>query len=215
MQSLAFDPVIDPTKTAAENAQAIVDQAKATSACIQTNLTGATATLTYPPPAGCTIQGVTVIGTFSMSVTKDASGVTVDVTFTNLSVNGTTVNGSVKLVTSSGTTFTVTPNLTSGSKSISGSLSVTGGSGYFTIAGTLTTRAGDASTTATLTNIKWTTGACYPEAGTASFKSSSKLSPTITVTFLSTTPQDGKVSVTKGKVPSTESLPAYASCPPA
>lgn len=207
-----FDPTIDPAKTAAENASAI--QANTTinlNGCGSATLNGTTVTLSAPAP-GCTLKnGVNVQGTVSLSVTKSGSTTTVTLTLTSVVVNGVSVSGTASFATSNGTTFTVTGDVTSGSTTYTMNLTVAGSTGSTTINGTSTAKSGDSTNSMTFTNVVWKVGECYPSSGSLKV---TKALVTSTITFDSSTPTTGKVSVTSGRKTQTMQLPAYGNCPP-
>lgn len=199
-----FDPTIDPTKSAAENAQAIAARAMARIPCATVALDRTTLTLSAPS-SGCTVaNGVTLAGQLTATVSKGGSTITVILQFTEFVLNGKTTSGTMTLVTTDGSTFQVDYRLTRNGTSVSGTLNVVGAPGQLTAAGTLSY----GSTTAVLTGIVWKRGDCYPSAGTVAVTVGRA---TTTYTFTATTPTTGEVSMGRGR---TAELPSYGTCPP-
>lgn len=199
-----FDPTLDPTKTADQNALAISTRATSRMPCATVTLTGTTVTVTAPS-TGCTVgNGVAFSGTVAATVTKTGSSLTIKLEFTNFVLSGNAVSGTITLVTSDGTTFQVTYALTRSTKSVSGTLTAVGAPGQITTSGTID----NGSVTATLTNVLWKKGDCYPSSGSLSVAQGRV---TTTYTFTSTTPMTGTVSTGKNR---TAQLPAYGACPP-
>ena len=209
-----FDPTLDATKTAAENAAAI--QAQATfelNGCGSVTLGGSTVTVSFGAAPGCTLRnGVQASGSASLSVTKATTTTTVALTFTNLVVNGTDLGGTASFGTTNGSTFTVTANLTSKGNSVTANLTITGAPGSTTIDGTASSVQAGKTSSLTFTQVVWSQGDCYPKAG--SLKVTRGL-VNQTITFLATTPATGSATLTWGRTTSTVQLPAYGNCPPA
>jgi hypothetical protein len=199
-----FDPTLDPTLTPAANAQAIATRATTRLPCASVSISGSTVTVTAPS-TGCTTQsGVTFSGTVTAAVSKTGASLTVSLTFTNFVLGGTSVAGTLTLVTSDGSTFSVTYALTRNGKAVSGLLTAVGSPGQISTSGTID----NGSTTAVLTNVVWKKGDCYPSSGSIAV-TVGKL--TTTYTFTSSTPSTGTVTTGRGKP---AQLPAYGSCPP-
>lgn len=220
-----FDPTIDPTKTAAENAAAVEGRVRSNLGdvdggvpadggalgCGSVSLSGTTVTVAFGPAPGCTLRNGSVIsGTVAVGVAKTASTITLTLTLTQVVSNGVPLSGSATFATTTGSTFTVNANLTSGTTTWTiTNLSATGGTGTTTLNGTVSTAGGDATTTMTFTNLTWKAGDCYPNGGTVTSKKG--LVSTV-ITFEATTPTTGLVKVTVGRKTSTVALPAYGQC---
>lgn len=210
---LGFDPVIDPSKSATENATLIEAQIKTqANACGTVTVNGATVNADFGAVPGCTFQsGVAVSGSASLGVASASGTVTVSATFTNLVVNGKDLIGSATFTTTNGSSFTVKANLTSGGKTLTADLTVVGSATGMTIGGTLSTKKGDTASNLTFSAVLWRKADCYPSAGSVAVKSG-LLSETIT--FTATTPTTGIAQVVIGRKTTTMTLPAYGACPP-
>jgi hypothetical protein len=210
-----FDPTIDPTKTAAQNAAAIQTQAKLQlGTCGTVSLSGTTVTVAFGAAPGCTlVNGTVASGSATLAVSASGSTTTIAMTFTSLVVNGKDLNGNLSFATTTGTTFAVTGSLTSSMNTATFDLTVTGTATAMTIDGTSSAMksGATASTTLTFTAVKLIHKDCYPSSG------SIKLSKGLlneTLTFLSTTPTTGQAQLKVGLKTSTVTLPAYGKCPP-
>ena len=138
------------------------------------------------------------------------SSVSVGLTFASLVVNGADLGGTATFTTSNGTTFNITTNLTSKGNTLTANLTVTGTTTKMTIDGTVTSKNVDQTTALTFTSVIWPRGACYPNGGTAKLV---KGAISETMTFDAMTPSTGKVKVMLGRITTTETLPAYGTCP--
>jgi hypothetical protein len=220
------DPTLDTAKTAAQNAQAVADQVKASvSACASAAVTHTSGDVAVAVSFGsdCSIQGVTFSGDVSASVSTAGGGVTVAFTFTNLVVNGNTLNGTASEATKDGTTFTSNIALTVGAAKVTykGALKLDAGLTSVTIDGTGTYQNGSGPSSAfTSTGVHHVFSACYADAGTLTFTqpTTTKTGKTVnlqnSVTFSSTTPSTGQASVKIGSAAATTvTLPPYGSCP--
>jgi hypothetical protein len=197
-----FDPTLDPTRTALENAEAVSTRARAQLPCAMVSLSGTT--LTVNAATACTTpNGVTFSGSFTAAISKTGSSLTVTLTFTSVVIGSTTVDGTTTLVTSNGSTFQVTYALTKAGTAVSGTLTAVGAPGQITVDGTLVS----GSNTVTMTGVLWKKGACYPSAGSISVTQGRVVT---TYTFSSSTPSTGTVTTGRGR---TAQLPAYGSCP--
>ena len=207
-----FDPTIDPTKSAAENAAAVqmhVQTQGQSSSCGTASLQASLVTVSFA--SMCTLpNGVAVSGTFTVAVSKTGNTVTLALTFSNLTVNGTDLSGTATFATTTGSTFTVAAQLTSKGNSVSAMLTVTGTSNAVSIDGTTTVTKSGAGTNLTFNNVGWKKGDCYPSSGTLKV---GRAALSQTVTFTTTTPSTGKVTVSTGRVTTSATLPAYGSCP--
>jgi hypothetical protein len=207
-----FDPVLDTTKTAEANAQAISANIKAKgSACVTTTVSGGAVTADFGAPPGCTLStGVTLSGSVSLSVSKASSSLTVAMTFTSFAVDGTSLTGSATFVTSNGSTFQVTANLVTGSDTVVANLTVTGQPASFVLDGASSITEGSKVTKLDFAKLHAAAGQCYADAGAMTVTKASLVS---TLTFDAQTPSTGKVKVTQGKRSYTATLPAYGKCP--
>jgi hypothetical protein len=209
-----FDPTIDPTKTAAENAQNVVNEAQQNlgtdgdggTKCGSVTLNGTTVTANFG--SGCMFGNIAVAGTITVGVTKNGSSISLAVAFMGVTVNGEPLSGTATFTTSNGTTFTLTANITWQKTTYTAqSFTVTGAPGQITLDGAL--GLGDAVSSYTFAGVVWKQGDCYPSAGTLTIK---KGLLTETVTFTAATATTGVVSVTIGKKMVMGKLPAYGSC---
>jgi hypothetical protein len=209
----SFDPTLDPSKTAEQNAAAI--QAQATSqlaGCGKVTLNGTTVVVDFGAPPGCTLaSGTKASGSISLAVTAAGASLTVTATFTTLVVNGKDLSGTATFATTNGTAFTVTLSLTSAGTTHASNLTVAGAGGSMTVDGTVSAKTGDVTLTLTFTKVVWVAGQCYPSSGTLRVSSGVL---TETITFGAATPTTGQVQVTILKKTVTAQLPAYGSCPP-
>jgi hypothetical protein len=226
------DPTIDPTKTAAQNADAIVAQLESVlggdgGGCAGAQITHATGSVVVSVVfgTGCTVSslGLTVAGSTSASVSVGAGTVTVAFNFTNLSVNGRTIDGTASESTSNGSTYLSQVDVTDGSQKITfdGTEVPDSSEHGMTLSGTGTYQDGSATALDfTANGVHLTFGACYADAGTLSFQESVRnkrdaaVSVTETITFESATPTTGQAEVTVEGQTTTTTLPAYGSCPP-
>ncbi|MBI5481572.1 MAG: hypothetical protein HY906_22135 [Deltaproteobacteria bacterium] len=208
-QTMEIDPTLDVTKTPEQNADAIRQRAADGGGCVTATVSGATVTVTFG--AGCSVRGSTISGQLSLTVTKIAGTITVVATFVGVEVDGKHLDGSIQLMTTGDGTYQVTFNLTSGDTTVTGDVGLVGAPGELTLSGTLTTAGEGRNASATLTDLHYVIGDCYPSGGTLSIASTRF---TGTITFLATTPQDGQVVIGRGRLQTTVSLPAYGSCPP-
>lgn len=207
----AFDPTLDVAKTAEENATAI--QARTTSSCASVSVSGATVTVSMPPPGCIPSSRLTAQGTFNLTVQRTPSPASLSVMLgmTEAVVNGTSYAGTVDFVTSNATTFTVASDFTAADITYQSNLTVTGGPDMMTVDGTLSQGTGTTLTSYTFTGLTYHAGDCYPSGGTVAVK---KGVITTTMTFTAQTARFGEVTVTSGRKTWTAMLPAYGeSCP--
>jgi hypothetical protein len=174
--------------------------------CAKYSWSKLTATVTL---TGCTLEenGMPVSGTVSLGVATRPTVFTV--TFTGLSVGTSTFGGEVAL-TMNGTsakpappTLDVDVTYTSGGKSEQLSatgLTVATTSTSVAISGAATVTSGGSTVSVAATDLPWQTGECLPTSGTLKVSGGA---PTATLTFLSTTPMDGKVTVQVPPLPAT------------
>jgi hypothetical protein len=159
---------------------------------------------------GCTLEatGMPVSGTVSLGVTTRPTVLTV--TFTGLSVGTSTFGGNVALTMNGTSSKSAPPTLdvdvtyTAGGKSqqlTATGLTVTTTSTSVAISGDATVTSGGSTLSVAVTDLTWPTGECLPTSG--SLKVSGGGAPTATLTFLSTTPMDGKVTVQVPPLPAT------------
>lgn len=207
-----FDPTIDPAATAEANAMAVRDRVQSQlNACGSVMLSGTTVTVSFGAAPGCTlVNGVQASGSLTAGVSKMGATTTIALTFTNLVVNGKSLNGTASFATTTGTTFNVTAMLTSATDSLNANVTVTGASGSFTMSGTASGSRGGANTAATFTNVTYRSGDCYPNGGSMAI---TRGPVSLTVTFSAATANSGTVTVTQGRRSTSATLPAYGSCP--
>lgn len=209
-----FDPTLDTAKTAAENAQAIASRTSLSfGGCGTVTPTGTSVTVSMPPPGCTTANGLKAQGTVTLAVTKSTTtpaALTVALTLTAVVVNGVSYGGTASFVTTNGSTFTVTADLTSGDVVYAMNLTVTGAPGSMTIAGTMSQGTGAAQSSYTFTNVLYKKADCYPSGGSLAVK---KGLVTTTITFSAATANTGQVTVSSGRKTWPSTLPAYGSCP--
>jgi predicted small lipoprotein YifL len=212
-QLFDFDPTLDAARTANENAGLI--QAKVTSSlngCGTVALNNAAVTVNFGQAPGCTLpNGMQVSGVISIGVSKQASTLSVTVTFNNLTLDGSDLTGSAAFSTTNATTFTVVVNLSSGSNTMNANVTVVGSPGTITLDGTATATRTASTTTLTFTSVAWSQGECYPHQGSVLVK---KGRTEQTYTFSASTPTTGNVELATGRQTVQVPLPAYGNCPP-
>ncbi len=223
------DPTIDVSKDAGANADAIAMRLmNSTTGCATAQVThtmGMTS-VAVDFGAGCALPPLgTVSGAASAMVTRIPGlnpRVTVAFTFTNLSANGTTLNGSFSVTTMTGTSFTADADLMTATQHVvfTGSLTLDPDGKGVTVDGTDTSTVNGISTMDALSGVHHAFGGCYADAGTITMAKATKTKHgaatniTETMTFAATTPSTGMVSVAvNGAAPISVTLPAYGSCP--
>jgi hypothetical protein len=217
------DPTLDPTKSAGQNADAVAMQLRG-SACASANVThtlGMT-TVSVDFGTGCTVNHVgTISGMVSATVSKSSGDVSVALTFTSLTVNGTGLDGSFSVTTTTGTSFTATADLTSTTEHVqfSGTAVLDSAGTGVTLDGTGMSQSGSAAAVSyTAAGVHHTFQTCYADAGTltvmtiSTTKSGKAVAVTDVITFDSNTPTTGQVSVTVNGVPEIATLPAFGTC---
>jgi len=210
-----FDPTIDPTTTAAQNAAAIGAniQMNLGSSCGTVSVMGADVTVSFGAPPGCTLtNGNVVSGAVSLVVSQSGGTTTIALALTSVVCNGEPLSGTASFATTNGTTFAVTTNLTSSDKTDSAQLTVTGRAGSYTVSGTSTLKENGLSSALTFAGLTVALGQCYATAGALTV-SSGPVSETLT--FDANTPTTGQVTAQIGKRTTTLTLPPYGSCPTA
>jgi len=209
-----FDPTINPQSTPAQNAQAIGTQTKsALGSCGTVTVSGTTVSINFGAAPGCMLAGgISVSGSVQATVTSSGGTTTVALGLTSLMIDGRSLSGSLSFATTNGTTFQTTVNLTSASGTLTGMVTIAGASQSFTMSGSVSYAQTDASESITLTNVVFMQGACYPSGGSITL-TKGKISEVMT--FTSSTPTTGKVTVSIGKLSYPSTLPTYGKCPPA
>jgi hypothetical protein len=208
-----FDPTIDPKGTPDQNANAIGSNALSNlgKSCGKVTVSGAGVTVAFGSAPGCTLKnGETVSGTVVVALSFADGTTTVDLTLTDVVYDSVPISGTASFSTANGSSFIVKTSLTSSATSDSGDLTVMGASGSFLISGTATVTMDTTSATLTLKDVTVTKGECYATSGSIVVDEGAIEE---TLTFDSSTPQTGQVSVLVGKVTTTRALPAYGSCP--
>ncbi|MCG3173985.1 MAG: hypothetical protein GMKNLPBB_02202 [Myxococcota bacterium] len=206
----AFDPTLDTSKTAEENAAAIQQTITVESkSCAKVSLNGTSVTADFG--SGCTLaNGMQVAGAATASVGKEGSTITVKLILNGFHVNGKSATGTLVFTTTNGSDFTVQADMTFSGDKVSGTLTIKGANGSFTANGSLSATQAGVPLTIAINNVVWSKGKCYPEAGSVSVTSGRV---TITYTFSAQTADTGVVTVTQGRSTNTDTLPAYGSCP--
>jgi hypothetical protein len=161
---------------------------------------------------GCEVPELgSVSGSLAMTLVAERGAVAFDVAFESFSLGGLTLTGGVSIA-ANGRQAALKMNLTSVVDQRSSHVELDGtsvrdGAGGATLGGTGLFQSGDAKAIAFSADaLHVVLGSCYADAGTLS------IDP-VTVTFLSTTPSDGKVSLNVFGMTSTSTLPAYGRCP--
>jgi hypothetical protein len=220
------DPTIDPTLSAADNAARVQAQALGSlrTYCPNATVTLANTTVTVDFGANCTLPSIgTIAGVVSAQVSEPAAHtVQILFTFTGLSVNARTLDGTLSVSTTNGTSYTGAAHLTSqGGTADFPAITLaldTDGKGV-TLSGGGTVSSSSASTQVSFASVHHSFGACYADAGSITLakttvtKRGKSVTVTETVTFLATTPATGQVEVQIGTgTPATVQLPAYGRC---
>ncbi len=210
---LGFDPVLVRGNTADQNAMDIETHTHATlTECGTITRTGAMITIDFGT-AGCTTpSGHVVSGTIGVLIGASAGEATAMLTFTSFVLDGTALSGTLGFRTSA-TTLGVNIDLTSGTSgttTLSGSLTITATSGAFGLDGTLTSTRASIQTSIAITSLRWTRGECYPGEGSIDATTGAIDQ---TMTFTSSTAMTGIVEVTEGPITTRQMLPPYAHCP--
>lgn len=208
-----FDPTLDVTRTATENASLI--QAHATAqlgGCGTVTLNNAAVVVAFGQAPGCTLPtGQQVSGTVSLGVSKQDPTLSVTVTFNSLTVDGKDLTGTAAFSTTNNTTFTVVVNLSSGSNTINANITVVGAPGQITLDGTSTATRTAGSTSLTFRSVIWAQGACYPHSGEVQVV---RGKTDQTYRFTDSTPTTGNVQLVLTRKTYDVPLPAYGDCPP-
>lgn len=207
-----FDPTIDPNATPEANAAAIAANTRDTlMGCGAVAVTGTSVSVSFGAPPGCMLRtGVRVSGAVTATVSREGNSAVIALAFTQLVVDGHAINGSAVFRTQNGSTFAVTLSLMSGSDALTGSYTVVGASGQFTVSGAGSVVRGGATTSVQLEGVVYRRGDCYPSAGTMRL---TRGAIAVTVTFTAATAASGQVSVTQGRRSYNATLPSYGSCP--
>lgn len=225
MSSMSTSGVVDPSKDAAANADAIAAalSAKVCPTGAVSHQMGSTV-VTVDFGAGCSVGDVgTVSGAMGLTVTTGGGKVSVGLTFTELSVNGLKLNGSMSVSTADAKTYAMTLDVTANAYAVtfSGSGALDADGKGVTVTGTGAVKHDGVSVPCALAGVHHRFAGCYADAGTVTFTETvqPKVGKPVTVTtvlaFLSTTPQTGVVNVTVGGKTMQKTLPAYGQCPAA
>lgn len=221
------DPTIDPSKDEAANAASVKARAMTAVSCpgASVSLDQASNTVTVDFGTACLLPNLgTVSGQVSATVSKPAAmTVRVSFYFTNLSVNGRALTGTLVVTTSNGTTYSATANLSSGGKTLvldSATFTLDSGGKGVTISGTGTVDSGAGAQAVTFNSVHHLFDGCYADSGTivlsktVTGRSGKTATVSETITFSSTTPSTGQVQIQIGTTsPATTTLPAYGTCP--
>ncbi len=223
------DPTLDVTKSAGQNADAVAAQiASSTSGCASAKVTHSSGAVTVSANfgTGCSIDGgsTQISGAANLTVSAASGAITVAFTFASLTVDGVTIDGTLTETTHDDSTFSTVANLTVGGQAVTydGKLTYNASTKTVTIDGSGTyAPASSPGTTWSFTanGVQHVVGGCYADAGTmtvskpSTTRSGRATTVSETITFLSTTPSTGQVSVTVQGVTTTETLASYGSCP--
>jgi hypothetical protein len=223
MSSMSTSGVVDPSKDAAANADAIAAalSAKVCPTGSVMHQAGSTA-VTVDFGAGCSVGDVgTVSGAMGLTVTTGGGKVAVALTFTNLAVNGLRLNGTMSVSTADGKAYAMALDVAANAYAVTFSGSGVLDADYkgVTVTGTGAVKHDGVSVPCALAGVHHRFAGCYADAGTATFtetvqpKVGRPFTLTTVLTFLSTTPQTGVVNVTVGEKTTQKTLPAYGQCP--
>jgi len=168
--------------------------------CAMFNWNGLSVTITLN---GCTLEqtGQTISGTVTLAVMLNPTQLAM--TLANLTIGGQTYTGQVTLSVGGADlapTFTIGVDLASGTSHFTGTLTIA--MGAFTVSGSGMVALGTTTTAVTISGVTFTQGKCLPSAGTVTLAGP----PMVTITFLATTPTDGKVQVQVGGAPSSTQM---------
>lgn len=218
--------VVDASKSAVENADAIAAQLTSkVSGCASAMVSHGAGSVSVSVNfgSGCSVAGYgTVAGSFVLTVSKDGA-LGLAFAFSSFSVNGVTVNGTLSASTSDGKSYNLATDLQASAGALKGSGTATldaGGKGL-SLTGTGLMITGSVSVPYDTTGLHHLFGGCYADAGTVAVTET--ITPKVggpktvqtVMTFLSTTPSTGQVTVTTAGKTSQKTLPAYGACPKA
>lgn len=207
---LGFDPVLDRTRSADQNAAAVQTHATdSLTGCGTVSLSGTTVTIDFGSTPCTTPSGHDVSGTLSATIGARSGEATATLAFTSFTIDGTSLSGTLGFSTRL-TGLSVDVALTSGTSTVSGTASIGATTGAFTLDATLTTTRGGATTMVSVSGLVWLRGDCYPSAGSVTATTGRLVQ---SISFSSTTAMSGTVTVTEGPISATETLPAYGDCP--
>lgn len=213
---------LDAGGTLADNVGYIADQivqslndnvpASGTACANAPVVSGAKVTMNFG--AGCQLVLGKLAGEVSVTLSKSGATWTASFQFTQFSFNGLALTGTLIATTSDGDayTFNAALDLDTVHMTYLGTLSEDRtGIGVVFVGGGTWTQSG-VSVNYVTTDLHHGWGACYPDGGTATLTPSGSAA-SATVTFLGTTPGDGKVQVSLAGRTGLFSLPAYGTCP--
>jgi hypothetical protein len=206
---LGFDPVLDRTHTADQNAMAIEAHAMgALTGC--GTVTRTLAMLTVDFGTGCTTpSGHVVSGSIGIGVVARGAEAGATLTFTSFTIDGAGLSGTLGVTTTS-TALQIDVALTSGSDSIAGTATIGATTGSFTLDATLTTTRATTTTNLAVAGLVWNRGDCYPSGGTVTSTTGRLVQ---SITFTAATAMSGTVTVHEGALSASKTLPAYGDCP--
>ena len=207
---LGFDPVLDRLHTADQNAMAVEMHARdSLVGCGTVSRSGTTITIDFGATPCATPSGHLVTGSIELTIAARTAEAAATLTFTSVTIDGTALSGTLGFTTTV-TGLTVDVALTGGTSSIAGSATIGATAGAFALDANLTSMRSGATTMITVSGLVWARGDCYPSAGTVSATTGRLVQ---SITFSSTTAMSGVVTVTEGRLTSSETLPAYGDCP--
>lgn len=157
----------DPAATPDANAAAVAKNTTTNLAgCGQVQVNGASLTVDFGAPPGCTLAGGAVVsGKVAVAVSKAGATTSLALTLTSVVVNGKTVAGQTTFATSNGSTFTVTSTLMGATKRESANLVVAGGASSFTLNGTSNVTDSGVPSMVTFKDVMHVKGQCYASSG--------------------------------------------------
>jgi len=207
-----FDPTIDPSADAPTNATN-VGQHTTTSlgGCGSVAVNGASVTVNFGAAPGCTLSGGEQIsGSVNLALSKSMATTSIALTMTNLDVNGQAIAGTATFATSDGSTFAVTSQTSSSTKTETSNLTIVGAASSFTISGSAQVTEDGVSSVLAFNDVVHVDGECYATSGSMTVTTGPIVE---TITFNANTPATGEVSVQTGKHTTSSTLMPYGSCP--
>jgi hypothetical protein len=206
-----FDPTLDAAASPSMNAQNIGSHLEQNlNGCGMVTVGGMTVTAAFGTAPGCTLKGVTVSGTLTVSVSKSGSTTTVSLDFMSFELNGSMLSGTETFGTTDGTNFSATIDIVYGSRTAKGNLTIAGAMNAFTLNGMLVQTENGIATNLVLTNVHYALNNCYPDSGTVQLTEGLLKG---TSTFTAQTANTGVYDVQTGRKTTMKTLPAYGSCP--
>ena len=219
------DPTIDTAKAAAENAASVAAQITASvKACANAKVTYATGSVSLSVTFGdsCTINGSTFSGTVAATVSKVSGTIGIAFTFTKLTVNGMTIDGTASESTTNGTSYSAKVDVTEATNHVTydGTMTLDSDAKGVTMTGTGSLQQGASPAVKyAVSGVHHRFGGCYADLGTLSYtkavtgKNGKTYSVAESIAFDSNTPSTGNATATIAGQSAPVVLPPYGSCP--